>query len=93
MKYLLQRGAKPNSTNDDSRTALHIACAKGFGAVARVLLANGVDVNGKVKIGSLRERQKVVVGISSCMPHAKIHAATSQVNKGIKLTSLLNADT
>ena len=72
VKYLLQRGAKPNSTNDDSRTALHIACAKGFGSVARVLLANGVDVNGKVKTG--RERQKVVVGFFSCMPsvHAKI---------------------
>ena len=42
---LLERGANPNALKRDGSTALHLAVARGFIRVARLLLSRGADAS------------------------------------------------
>lgn len=43
----LQKGADPNSTDKEGRTALMVACQEGYIEIAKVLVENGADINAK----------------------------------------------
>jgi ankyrin repeat protein len=52
VKILLENGANPNKTrNDDSCSALHLACEKGHFNIVELLLAHKADVDSKSRNG------------------------------------------
>jgi ankyrin repeat protein len=47
LRFLLARGADPNSRDNAGLTALHLAAGNGWIACARVLLEGGADANAR----------------------------------------------
>jgi len=54
VKYLLRRGAKPDTANPQAgnQTPLHIAAAKGFHGIAKVLIDSGARVDARDSNGA-----------------------------------------
>lgn len=45
VKMFLENGVSPNSTDTDKRSALHIACSKGYADIVEILLRFGANPN------------------------------------------------
>ena len=54
VKMLLDKGANPNLSHPNGRTALHLASSGGHEEIVQVLLAGGADINAVSKRGDRR---------------------------------------
>ncbi|KAL0271014.1 UNVERIFIED_CONTAM: hypothetical protein PYX00_008260 [Menopon gallinae] len=52
VQELLEKGVNPNHPDENGRTALHLACCRGFHEVVRSLLAYNANCNAVDKLGN-----------------------------------------
>jgi uncharacterized protein len=60
VRYLLERGADPNSRDNAGFTALHLAVGNGWVECARALLEGGADVNARTNREGVPEQWRDV---------------------------------
>ena len=69
VRHLLANGVNVNSSDEQSRSALHFAAAKGYSEIVNVLLQNGADPNAKDILGN------TALHLAACTNHiGKKHA-------------------
>jgi ankyrin repeat protein len=64
VRFLLERGADPNSRDNAGLTALHLAVGNGWLECARVLLDGGADPNARTNAQGLPEQWRAVTPLS-----------------------------
>ena len=83
VRHLLANGVNVNSSDEQSRSALHFAAAKGYSEIVNVLLQNGADPNAKDILGN------TALHLAACTNH--IEVVTLLLRGGTDVTTIDNS--
>ena len=83
VRHLLANGVNVNSSDEQSRSALHFAAAKGYSEIVGILLQNGADPNAKDILGN------TALHLAACTNH--IEVVTLLLRGGTDVTTIDNS--